>query len=303
MKVVSIGEAMVELAQTDTPGTYALGYAGDTLNTAWYLRQLCPTWNVGYLTAVGTDAHSEALVAFLKAEGLTTSAIQRDPDRTLGLYMISLDQGERSFAYWRGQAAARRLAEDPATLDAALDGADLAYFSGITLAILEGDGRRNLFAALARARANGTRVAFDTNLRPRLWPDAAIMRDAVTEAGRHADILLPSYEDEATFFRDATPEETLSRWRTSQAQSIVVKNGGGGILFSAPDESGTITPGPVDQVVDTTAAGDSFNAGVFAELLAGQSLEVSVRRGCTLAAHVIQSHGALVPLPQMETTP
>ena len=296
MKIVSIGEAMVELAQTNTPGTYALGYAGDTLNTAWYLRQLRPTWDVGYLTAVGADAHSDALVAFMASEGLTTTGVQRDPARTLGLYMISLDQGERSFAYWRGQSAARRLASDPALLDAALDGADLAYLSGITLAILEDDGRRTLLDALSRARANGTRVAFDTNLRPRLWPDAETMRDAVTEAGRHADILLPSYEDEATFFGDTSPEDTLARWRTSPAQSIVVKNGGGGILFGTPNESGTITPDPVDQVVDTTAAGDSFNAGVFAELLTGQSLEMAIRKGCEVAGHVIQSHGALVPL-------
>src|SRR6185436_3301916 len=96
-----------------------------------------------------------------------------------GLYAITLAGAERSFTYWRSDAAARRLADDPAALTKSLDDRALVYFSGITLAILAEPARRTLIAALAAARSAGTTVAFDPNHRPRLWADAAAARAAI----------------------------------------------------------------------------------------------------------------------------
>ncbi|OZA05616.1 MAG: 2-dehydro-3-deoxygluconokinase, partial [Rhodobacterales bacterium 17-64-5] len=148
-RVLAIGECMVELAPQPEGDLYRLGYAGDTLNTAWYLRRLLPeTDRVDYLTAVGSDAISDRLVAFLAGSGIGTGHVLRRADRTVGLYLIQLSGAERSFAYWRGQSAARTLADDPAVLARALAGADLAYVSGITLAILDAAGRQTLLADL-----------------------------------------------------------------------------------------------------------------------------------------------------------
>ena len=124
---LAIGECMVELAlQPD--GAYAMGFAGDTFNTAWYARRSLPeAWRVGYLSAVGRDAVSDRMLAFMTGAGIDTRAVARLPDRTVGLYMIELVKGERSFSYWRGQSAARALAADAARLAAALDGVTLAY--------------------------------------------------------------------------------------------------------------------------------------------------------------------------------
>jgi 2-dehydro-3-deoxygluconokinase len=113
---LAIGECMVEMAPTGG-GTFAKGFAGDTLNTAWYVRKsLSQDWAVSYLTAVGNDQISEEMIAFLDGAGLTTDHIQRLNDRTIGLYLIQLNDGERSFAYWRSQSAARCLADDAAAL-------------------------------------------------------------------------------------------------------------------------------------------------------------------------------------------
>ena len=134
---ISIGECMAELQATDD-GLYRLGFAGDTLNTAWYMRALTRAEDlaVDYMTAVGSDQLSSKMLAFLKANGVGTRFIKEVSDRTVGLYLITLTGAERNFTYWRSASAARLLAEDRNVLAAAFSHADAIYFSGITLAIL-----------------------------------------------------------------------------------------------------------------------------------------------------------------------
>lgn len=295
MRILSMGEAMVELGQSDQPGLWRLGIAGDTLNTAWYLRRLLGAdWQVDYLSRVGQGAFSQQMVDFLASEGICTAHVGRDPDREIGLYAISLKDGERSFAYWRDTSAAKRLADDPAVLDRALEGAALAYFSGITVAILPPEGRANLLAALARAKAAGTQVVFDPNLRPRLWADAATMRQGISDAAAGADLVLPSFDDEATHFGDPDPQATVARYLALGAGQAVVKNGGGPISFGGSDGFGTVTDLAPETPVDSTAAGDSFNAGYLAASLSGADCAASIAAGHDLSRKVIRHRGALV---------
>ncbi len=295
-RIISVGEAMIELAPGDAPGSFSMGFAGDTLNTAWYLRRALPAdWSVDYLSAVGMDAVSARMLDFLTGAGIGTAHVARLPDRTVGLYMIELKDGERSFSYWRGQSAARRLADDAARLQSAFAGAGVIYLSGITLAVLEGEGRANLHAGLRAARAAGAGVVFDPNLRPRLWPDGASMCAAVMEAAALSDIVLPSHEDEASHFGDADPAATAARYAAAGVGLVVVKNGGGEILTLAEGQTAQHAPVVVERVVDSTAAGDSFNAGFLGAWLTGQDLPASVQAGAKLAAHVIGHRGALCP--------
>ena len=287
---------MVELAQIGQD-TYRRGFAGDTFNTAWYARRLLPDdWQVGYLSATGTDAVSAEMRGFMQAAGIRTDAVREVPDRTVGLYMISTDNGERSFSYWRSQAAARLLAEDGVWLDKHLSDASVVHFSGITLAILPPDHRKRLCEALNRARANGTTVSFDTNLRPRLWENVDTMKDGLLLGASVADIVLPSFDEETGLFGDASPDGTIERYAQQGAGIVVVKNGDAPLtVYSEKEGRFTLTPTPADTVVDTTAAGDSFAAGLLAGLATGAPIKNAAESAMALARQVIQSHGALVP--------
>ena len=291
-RMLCIGECMLELAPAGAPDTYRAGFAGDTFNTAWYARRHAgPGLEVAYMTAVGTDAVSQRLVDFTRAAGILPEFITR-PDRTLGLYMIELRDGERSFSYWRGQSAARTLADDLDALPGIGPG-DMVYLSGITLAILPEAGRVRLLGLLDGLRRQGVRVAFDPNLRPRLWPTPEAMCAAVMEGARRADVALPSFEDEAAWFGDSDPEATAARYAEAGAGLVAVKDGAKPVLLRDGADLAWIEAEQVATIVDSTAAGDAFNAGFLVGLEAGLTPEEAARQGCALSARVIGQRGAL----------
>ena len=294
-RILAIGECMVELAPVATEGQFCLGYAGDTLNTAWYLRRLLGIdAQIDYFTAVGTDVVSDRMIDFLLQSGIGTEYILRRDDKSVGLYIIQLQAGERSFSYWRSDSAARTLAADSQPLQAALDRADFAYFSGITLAILPPSDRTSFLTVLRQFRSGGGIVVFDPNLRPKLWTSPVEMTHAVMQAAAVSDIVLPSYDDETHWFGDHSPEVTVQRYLAAQVGCCIVKNGSGHI--TAVDSSHQISCEPIRGVklVDSTAAGDSFNAGFIAARLQGAELRDAVQAGSSLAAQVIAKVGALV---------
>ena len=294
--ILCIGEAMVELSQSGSPDAWRLGIAGDTLNTAWYLRGLLPeTWRVGYLSRVGTGPFSQRMLDFLDAAQIERRHVDRDPTREIGLYAISLQDGERSFSYWRDSSAARGLADDPQRLRDGFADASGLYLSGITLAILPEAARATLLNALQEARNRGAQVIFDPNLRPRLWPDTETMCAQIERAAALSDLILPSFDDEATHFGDADPQATIARYHRLGAGQVIVKNGGGPIFHSGPDGAGDLSDLVREQPVDTTSAGDSFNAGFLAASLQGADTETAIRAGHALSCQVIRHRGALVP--------
>lgn len=293
-KILSIGEAMVELSQAQE-GLWRLGIAGDTLNTAWYLRKLLPQdWQVGYCSRVGMGEFSQKAVEFIEAAGIDTDALHRDSQYEIGVYAISLKDGERSFSYWRDNSAAKQLASDPQKLNEALAQTDIAYLSGITLAILPDEDRENLYEALKQAKEAGTQVIFDTNLRPRLWQNNATMCREVEVMAAISDLILPSFDDEQDYFGDTKPKATIRRYLDRGAMQVVVKAGGNAIHYGGQEGEGLVDELPRENPVDTTSAGDSFNAGYLAAKLQGKSIEQAIRAGHALSSQVIQYRGALV---------
>jgi 2-dehydro-3-deoxygluconokinase len=299
IRVAAIGECMLELTHRDER-TLALGFGGDTLNTALYLARIAGKREIAvdYVTALGDDPMSEGMIAAWQAEGIGTGRVDRLPRRLPGLYLIRTgESGERRFFYWRSEAAVRSLfrTADTSQLLAALADYDALYFSGITLAVLAPEARERFRAGLAVARARGRLVAFDTNYRPALWPDPAAARTVFAEFLPAISVAMPTFEDEQAVCGDANPDATADRYRAAGVPEVAVKCGALGCVLLADAKAMRIAiPEPV-KAIDTTAAGDAFNAGYLAARLAGASPEAAARAGHRLAGTVVQYPGAVIP--------
>lgn len=295
-RIVAIGEVMVELglAGLGTGGDQAaLAYAGDTFNTALYLRRL--GHEVAYATVLGgDDPFTRGVLTVMEREGLDASLVARAEGRLPGLYAIERDgAGERRFFYWRGEAPVRdfaRLADVEALAEAAAR-ADLTYLSAITLAVVGEAGRAALGGVMRKARA----VGFDLNYRARLWPDAATARQAIDQAARGAAHVSASDEDLEALGLEDGPQ----RWAIAGAE-VIQRGHDHGVTIHRPDAAPVRISGePRVRAVDTTGAGDSFNAGYLDLRLAGRDPRAAVEGGRRLAAVVVQHVGAVIPRAAM----
>ena len=300
MSVAVIGECMLELTHGDNVNTKRslpmnMSYGGDTLNTAIYLCR--NDVEVSYVTGLGDDIMSDWLLDEWRAEAIDCSLISRMPNSVPGMYMINVaEDGERSFLYWRKNSPASRLFDDAEHADRlfrSLRKFSHIYLSGISLAIYPATSRARLFDLLAAYRNEGGKLIFDGNYRPNLWPSVAMAQQAYVQMYRLTDIALPTLEDEAMLFGFDTAEQVITATAKHGVPEIVVKMGGEGCLAFYNEESSFVSAMPTTPV-DTTAAGDSFNAAYLAARLHGSTVVDACNAGHALASQVIQHRGAII---------
>jgi 2-dehydro-3-deoxygluconokinase len=307
-RVAAIGECMIEVADLGE-GRARLGFGGDTLNTAIYLAR--QGVGIDYHTALGDDERSAEMIEAWREEGIGIGHVTRVPGASPGLYLVRTDaHGERSFQFWRDHSPARRLCALPDWAQRArtLQTYDWLFFSAITLSIVGQEGRDALFAAIDGARAQGVRVAFDSNYRQRHWPDAETARTAILSALQRTDLALPTFDDERALFGDVDPADTLARLQSRGVCMAAIKLGAQGCLLlddQLLDDNRirTVPARPVTRVVDTTAAGDAFNAGFLAGIVHGETADIAAQRGHRIASVVIQHPGAIAPREAMPAQP
>jgi 2-dehydro-3-deoxygluconokinase len=295
-RAICVGEALIELKRGGD-GRFALSCGGDTFNTAVYLARA--GIDAGFATAIGDDPYSESMLALAAAEGIATNLVLRVRGRLPALCLVEGGpNGERAVHYWRDSAPVHELFDLPDWMRLAegLVDAKLIYFSGITLSLLSTNSIGRFLAVLEVARRQGAKVAFDGNFRPRGWKgDLPRTRTVFIEALKRVDIALPAFDDEAVLWGDPSPEATVARLQAFGVGEIVVKNGPNSALVATAGAEDFVPVPEVLVPVDTTAAGDGFNAGYLAARLSGSEPMQAAAAAHRLAGHVIRHPGALAP--------
>ncbi|WP_299689044.1 sugar kinase [uncultured Vibrio sp.] len=299
LNIAIIGECMVELQQKGELLKQAFG--GDTLNTALYLSRLTHKHGIktSYVTALGQDPFSAHMLESWESENIDTSLIARLSNKQPGLYYIETDDtGERSFHYWRSDAAAKFMFDqaDSTSLVDTLSGYDAVYLSGITLAILTENGRNELFKFLENFEG---KVFFDNNYRPKLWASQEEAQKWYLKMLSFTDTALLTFDDEQDLYGDEHVEQCIERTTNAGVKELIIKRGGKECLVVEGENANYVSANQIDNIVDTTAAGDSFSAGFLAKRLCGGTAVESAASGHAVAGTVIQYAGAIIPAEAM----
>ncbi len=305
-KIALIGEGMVELQEISTDVTKQT-FGGDTLNTAIYCARLARDLplKIDYLTALGTDTFSGKMISFWEQEGIGSELTLREQGKMPGLYYIELDdRGERVFHYWRSAAAVKKCFEYPASGDILnkLIDYDGIYLSGISLAVLTPTSRAILFAKLNELADNGVSIYFDCNYRPHLWASRELAIEEYNKLYSISNIVFLTTEEADILLDGARGNNVHTKLNDMGAREIVLKNGNRPCTIFSDNKFFEVEAETVQNVIDTTAAGDSFSAVYLVARLFGCSPAIAAKMAHKTAAYVIRHRGAVAPVDNMPIT-
>ena len=293
LDLVALGEAMVEFNQAsrEDKRLYRRGFGGDTSNAV--IAAARQGARCAYLTRVGDDTFGRACLSLWQQEGIATSGVGVAADAPTGIYFVDHGPEGHRFTYLRAGSAASRMG--PQDLPAGqIRRARWLHVSGISQAISP-SARQAVAHAIALAREAGVKVAYDPNLRLKLWP-LEVAREAITTTMALCDEFLPSLDDVQVLSGLQEPHALLDWCHRQGARSVVLKRGAQGAIVSN-DQGRVEVPAFRVQAVDATGAGDCFDGSYLARRARGDDPVAAARWACAAAALATTGYGAVEPLP------
>ncbi|HEY3747661.1 MAG TPA: carbohydrate kinase family protein [Pseudonocardiaceae bacterium] len=250
----------------------ALGGAGANA-AAWLACLGAPTVLVG---RVGDDPAGRQAVAELTEAGVRCEHVVDPAAHTCCVVVLVDGHGQRTMLSDRGASARLAATDLPREL---LVGAAHLHLSGYVL--LDESSRPAGVAMLAAARAAGLTTSVD--------PQAAAPVDGFIDLVRGVDLLLPN-TDELAALTGSTEPESATGLLTSVG-AVAVTRGAAGACWV--DRDGVVAV-PAEQVecVDSTGAGDAFNAAALIAWLAGAAPVDVLRAGVRAGTAAVRQVGA-----------
>jgi sugar/nucleoside kinase (ribokinase family) len=229
---------------------------------------------------VGRDTFGDLALEELRRHGVDTSRIARLADAATGVSIAFEAPGrERSFAIALGSLARFEPTMVPPE---ALGAAFLLLCGYFNHPAMRG---RAAAGVLAAARANGATTMLDTGWDHDGWPTTT--RREVLDLLPLVDVFLPNEAEAASLSGEADPVAAARALAAVSGGWVVVKTGADGAVAAGPDGRTVRADAPVVRVVDTTGAGDAFNAGVIAARIGGAEIWDAVRLGVAVASAVV----------------
>jgi sugar/nucleoside kinase (ribokinase family) len=226
------------------------------------------------LSRLGLDPLSRALEEELGASGIDLSFVERADDAGPQPTVALVRGSERAFVSRRASGSL------PASLERALAAPDMTHLHIAEFATLN-----DMPDVISMARDCGLTVSLDPS-----WDDQLIRQDAgFFETCRGIDVFFPNLEEGRALTGEDEPSAILRRLRES-FPLVVLKCGEQGALAADPSGSASAEALPVN-VVDTTGAGDAFNAGFLHAWLSGSGLRETLAAGIESGARSVQSVG------------
>lgn len=297
-ELITFGEPLLEFARLEDEERplFLQGFGGDTSNVA--VAAARQEASVAVLARIGADGFGDAFLELWRAEGIDVSLVERDEDAPTGAYFIDYDDDGHHFTYLRATSAATRMRPELLPYDA-IASARILHLSGITQAISTGSCDAG-FAAMRHARAHGTLVAYDTNLRTKLWGiDRA--RAVILATVPLVDYCLPGLDDARQLLGTDDPDAVVDRFLSLGARHVVLKMGSEGAIVASQEGRRHVPAHPVEPV-DATAAGDTFDGAFLSEVLRGADAVDAARYAAVAAALSTTGHGAVAPMPRRART-
>lgn len=268
--IIVLGSAALERG-TDNPAQVQLTRGGSAANVA---VAAAPRHPVRFIGRVGDDTIGRALVAELRAAGVDPRVQQGG--RTGAIVVLVDDAGERTMITDRG-ASAELGAIEPEQLE----GADWLHIP--LYGFSSPRSRAALMDAAALASLRGTIVSVDLSSVATMRELGVMTLTTVLRAA--APRVVFANADEARLAADLGLDLASSVY--------VVKRGSDPVVVTAGGRAREVPVRRIEDVTDSTGAGDAFAAGYIVAALAGAEPLAAAAAGSERAADALLRAGAL----------
>lgn len=262
----------------------AVGAAKLGVDTEWFSR-------------LGMDEFGYFIRGKLRAEGVKCGRLIFDREHPTGIMFKGIAGGETKVFYYRKDSAASTMC--PSDLDRLdLEGVRIVYLTGIT-PVLSESCRKTVEAMFDLAERRNITVAFDPNIRKKLWhgkDHTEMLRRFTLRSG----IVLTGLDEGREIFGVQTVEEIVQTvFQKGRAEYLVIKDGARGAVVSDGSQTIKIPPYPCTPI-ETIGAGDGFNAGFLSGIIKGADLEKAAIIGSICGAMATQTRGDYEGYPDAE---
>ncbi|NHJ84756.1 MAG: carbohydrate kinase [Asgard group archaeon] len=302
--VVAIGEVLIDFIAKETgdlvkvkefqkfpggaPANFIVGLARLGVSTT-------------FIGKVGDDSFGNFLIDCLEKEGVGTTTIIKSQEKRTTLAFVSLDEnGGRDFIFYRKHCADIDLRFDELNLSRL---PNVKYLHFGTVSLTDNPSRETTLEVIRYFKKLGAKICFDPNIREDLWKEKDLLLNVLNQALELTDIFYPSREELCFIIgeNEFEEQEAIDKlFEQYPLDIIALKKGSEGCLIKKRDDFFLTIPSFETNIIDTTGAGDGFNAGFIFGLLNEKSLEESGILGNAVGSLVIQKKGAMTALPTKE---
>ena len=292
-KICSVGECMIEIANTKN-NIFQQSFAGDTLNFCNYIDK--KYFDVSFLTAIGKTSVNRSVLEFINSKKISTKLIKQVNSHEIGLYLIkNRNNGEKQFFYWRDNSAAKNYFNkiDFVSLFKNLKNFDYIYLSGITLSIIDPSKISNFVDLLNLLKNKKVKIIFDFNIRINRWTKKNL-NNFLHSILNFVDICFVSGEDLKFWKNDnslSNFEKLINKYKIDHG--IFRKNAE--LTYAIQNKKKyTIRNKFIRKVIDTSGAGDGFNAAYVSNFIIHNDPALALKEASLLGSKIIMQKGAIV---------